>query len=87
MSCRILISGTITDASRARALRADHRTFPNSLRHAEALTFGLNCALGPDQLRQFIQELSPVSDASSPRTRTPGYPTPLVSTIFNAEHR
>ncbi len=36
--------------------------FYNSLRHAEALTFGLNCALGPDELRQYVQELSRIAE-------------------------
>jgi 5-methyltetrahydrofolate--homocysteine methyltransferase len=32
------------------------------LRHADALTFGLNCALGPDELRQYVQELSRIAE-------------------------
>lgn len=36
--------------------------FYNSLRHADALTFGLNCVLGPDELRQYVQELSRIAD-------------------------
>ncbi len=39
------------------AFRPDDETFYNSLRRAEALTFGLNCALGPDELRQYVEEL------------------------------
>ncbi|VEB04286.1 B12-dependent methionine synthase [Klebsiella pneumoniae] len=38
------------------------KPFYNSLRHAEALSFGLNCALGPDELRQYVQELSRIAE-------------------------
>ena len=53
----IMISGTITDASGRTLSGQTTEAFYNSLRHAEALTFGLNCALGPDELRQYVQEL------------------------------
>ncbi|BAN97276.1 methionine synthase [Plautia stali symbiont] len=36
--------------------------FYNSLRHAQPLSFGLNCALGPDELRQYVQELSRIAE-------------------------
>ncbi len=35
--------------------------FYNSLRHAQPISFGLNCALGPDELRQYIAELSRIA--------------------------
>lgn len=38
------------------------KRFYNSLRHADALSFGLNCALGPDELRQYVQELSRIAE-------------------------
>src|SRR5699024_2941708 len=34
----------------------------HSLRHAKPLSFGLNCALGPKELRQYVQELSRISE-------------------------
>jgi 5-methyltetrahydrofolate--homocysteine methyltransferase len=54
----IMISGTITDASGRTLSGQTTEAFYNSLRHADALTFGLNCALGPDELRQYVQELA-----------------------------
>jgi 5-methyltetrahydrofolate--homocysteine methyltransferase len=33
-------------------------TFYNALRHARPLSFGFNCALGPDSMRQYMEELS-----------------------------
>lgn len=44
----LMISGTITDASGRTLSGQTTEAFYNSLRHAEALSFGLNCALGPD---------------------------------------
>ncbi|MGM1295050.1 homocysteine S-methyltransferase family protein, partial [Enterobacter hormaechei] len=51
----IMISGTITDASGRTLSGQTTEAFYNSLRHAEALSFGLNCALGPDELRRIAE--------------------------------
>ncbi|EOU1339699.1 methionine synthase [Cronobacter malonaticus] len=58
----IMISGTITDASGRTLSGQTTEAFYNSLRHADALTFGLNCALGPDELRQYVAELSRIAE-------------------------
>ena len=58
----IMISGTITDASGRTLSGQTTEAFYNSLRHADALSFGLNCALGPDELRQYVQELSRIAE-------------------------
>ena len=54
----IMIYGTITDASGRTLSGQTTEAFYNSLIHAEPLSIGLNCALGPDALRQYVQELS-----------------------------
>lgn len=58
----IMISGTITDASGRTLSGQTAEAFYNSIRHANALTVGLNCALGADALKPHIQTLSDVSD-------------------------
>lgn len=58
----LMISGTITDASGRTLSGQTTEAFYNSLRHAEALSFGLNCALGPDELRQYVRELSRIAE-------------------------
>ena len=58
----IMISGTITDASGRTLSGQTTEAFYNSLRHARPLSIGLNCALGPDQLRQYVEELSRISE-------------------------
>ncbi len=58
----IMISGTITDASGRTLSGQMTEAFYNSLRHAEPISIGLNCALGPDLLRQYVAEMSRVAD-------------------------
>ncbi len=57
----VMISGTITDASGRTLSGQTTEAFWNSIRHAQPIAVGLNCALGPQELRQYIQELSRVS--------------------------
>ncbi len=58
----IMISGTITDASGRTLTGQVTEAFLNSLRHAQPVSIGLNCALGADQLRQYVEELSRLAD-------------------------
>ena len=58
----IMISGTITDASGRTLSGQTTEAFWNSVRHAEPLVVGLNCALGADELRPYVAELSRVAD-------------------------
>ncbi|MBE9638125.1 methionine synthase [Salipiger mangrovisoli] len=58
----VMISGTITDLS-GRTLSGQTPTaFWHSVRHAEPLTIGLNCALGANAMRPHLAELSSVAD-------------------------
>jgi len=58
----VMISGTITDASGRTLSGQTAEAFWNSLRHIKPLSFGLNCALGAKELRQYVEELSRVCD-------------------------
>ena len=58
----VMISGTITDQSGRTLTGQTPEAFWNSVRHAEPLSVGLNCALGPEALRPYLQELSSVSE-------------------------
>jgi 5-methyltetrahydrofolate--homocysteine methyltransferase len=58
----VMISGTITDRS-GRTLSGQTPTaFWHSVRHAQPVSIGLNCALGAAELRAHIDELSRVAD-------------------------
>ena len=54
----IIISGTITDASGRTLSGQTTEAFYNSISHANPIAVGLNCALGPDMLRQYVDALS-----------------------------
>ncbi len=58
----VMISGTITDASGRTLSGQTTEAFWNSVRHAAPFTVGLNCALGAEQMRPFVQEISRVAD-------------------------
>ncbi len=54
----IMISGTITDASGRTLSGQTTEAFWNSVRHANPMSVGLNCALGAKELRPYLEELS-----------------------------
>ncbi len=58
----VMISGTITDASGRTLSGQTTEAFYNSLRHVRPLSMGLNCALGPDMLRQYAEEMSRICE-------------------------
>lgn len=58
----VMISGTITDASGRTLTGQTTEAFYNSLRHARPLTIGLNCALGAQELRPYMAELSRIAE-------------------------
>ncbi|MFQ6370683.1 methionine synthase [Shewanella sp. YIC-542] len=58
----VMISGTITDASGRTLTGQTTEAFYNSLRHIRPLSFGLNCALGPKELRPYVEELARICE-------------------------
>ncbi len=58
----LMISGTITDASGRTLSGQTVEAFWNSLAHAKPLSIGFNCALGAEQLRPHIEEISGIAD-------------------------
>lgn len=71
MNCEIpiIVSGTITDASGRLLSGQTVEAFWHSIRHVDLLAVGLNCALGAEQIRPYLQELSNIID-----THTMVYP-------------
>ncbi len=57
----IMISGTITDASGRTLSGQTLEAFYISLLHAKPLSIGLNCALGAQEMRSHIAELSSIA--------------------------
>ncbi len=58
----IMISGTITDMSGRTLSGQTVEAFYNSMRHANPWSIGLNCALGPKQMRGFLTDLARVAE-------------------------
>ena len=56
------ISGTITDRSGRTLSGQTVEAFYNSVRHANPWAVGLNCALGPQDMRAFLADLSRVAE-------------------------
>lgn len=73
----IMISGTITDASGRTLTGQVTEAFYNSLRHAAPVSMGLNCALGPTELRQHVQEFARISEFGISAHPNAGLPNEL----------
>jgi len=80
----LIISGTVTDAS-GRILSGQTVTaFWHSVRHAQPLAVGLNCALGAALMRPYIQELAKVAgDTFISCYPNAGLPNPMSDTGFD----
>ena len=80
----LIISGTVTDAS-GRILSGQTVTaFWHSVRHAQPLAVGLNCALGAALMRPYIQELAKAAgDTFISCYPNAGLPNPMSDTGFD----
>jgi len=58
----VMLSGTITDRSGRTLSGQTAEAFWYSVRHARPFAIGLNCALGADELRPYIAEISRIAD-------------------------
>ena len=79
----IIISGTITDASGRTLSGQTVEAFWNSVRHAKPLAIGLNCALGAQLMRPYIEELSGIADTYVSAYPNAGLPNPLAETGYD----
>ena len=78
----IMVSGTITDLSGRTLTGQTVEAFYNSVSHARLLTIGLNCALGPKEMRPYLEELSRVAPIYVSCYPNAGLPDPLSATGF-----
>jgi 5-methyltetrahydrofolate--homocysteine methyltransferase len=58
----LMVSGTITDRSGRTLSGQTVGAFWQSVRHADPLTIGLNCALGGEEMRPHVEELAALAD-------------------------
>ncbi len=79
----IMISVTITDASGRTLSGQTPEAFWNSVRHARPLSVGINCALGAELMRPYIEELSGVAGVYVSVHPNAGLPNPLSETGYD----
>jgi 5-methyltetrahydrofolate--homocysteine methyltransferase len=82
-SLPIMISGTITDASGRTLTGQVTEAFYNSLVHANPISIGLNCALGAEDLRQYVEEMSRVANCYVSAHPNAGLPNPLAESGYD----
>jgi 5-methyltetrahydrofolate--homocysteine methyltransferase len=70
----IMISGTITDASGRTLSGQTLEAFYTSIAHANPLSVGLNCALGAQEMRPHIEELSQIASCFTSAYPNAGLP-------------
>ena len=79
----IMISGTVTDASGRILSGQTVPAFWHSVRHAQPLTIGLNCALGAALMRPYAEELSKIAETFVCIYPNAGLPNPMSDTGFD----
>ncbi len=82
----VMISGTITDQSGRTLSGQTTEAFYNSLRHARPISIGLNCALGPDLLRQYVEEMSRIAESHVSAHPNAGLPNEFGEYDLDAAH-
>jgi 5-methyltetrahydrofolate--homocysteine methyltransferase len=82
----LMISGTITDASGRTLSGQTTEAFWHSVMHARPLCVGLNCALGADAMRPYIQTLSKISDTYTHLYPNAGLPNEFGEYDDSPEH-
>ena len=73
----VIVSGTIVDASGRTLSGQTVEAFWYSVRHADPIVVGLNCALGPRQLREHLDVLSRIADRPVSAYPNAGLPNEL----------
>ena len=78
----MMISCTVTDRSGRMLSGQTVEAFLTSITHAQPLVVGLNCALGPDEMEPYVEELAHISPYYSGAYPNAGLPDPLSETGF-----
>lgn len=79
----LMISGTITDASGRTLSGQTIESFWYSVRHAQPLTIGINCALGAELMRPYLMSLAKIADTFVSVYPNAGLPNPLAVTGYD----
>lgn len=79
----VMLSVTITDASGRTLSGQTVEAFWNSVSHAKPFSVGINCALGAQEMRPYIEELSKISNCYISCYPNAGLPNPLSDTGYD----
>ncbi len=79
----LMLSVTITDNSGRTLSGQTVEAFWHSIRHAEPLSVGINCALGAGEMRPYIEALSEIADTRISCYPNAGLPNPLSETGYD----
>ncbi len=78
----VMLSFTITDLSGRTLSGQTVEAYWNSVSHFPLLSIGINCALGPKEMRPFIAELSKIAPVYVSAYPNAGLPNPMLPTGF-----
>jgi len=78
----VMLSFTITDLSGRTLSGQTVEAYWNSVSHMPLLSIGINCALGPKEMRPFIEELSRIAPIYVSTYPNAGLPNPMLPTGF-----
>jgi 5-methyltetrahydrofolate--homocysteine methyltransferase len=78
----VMLSFTITDLSGRTLSGQTVEAYWNSVSHFPLLSIGINCALGPKEMRPFIEELSGLAPIYLSAYPNAGLPNPMLPTGF-----
>jgi len=78
----VMVSFTITDRSGRTLSGQTVEAYWNSVSNHKLLSIGINCALGPKEMRPFVEELSDLADIFVSAYPNAGLPNPMLPTGF-----
>ena len=78
----VMLSFTITDQSGRTLSGQTVEGYWNSVSNIDLLSVGINCALGPKEMRPYIEELSKIAPINVSSYPNAGLPNPLLPTGF-----
>ena len=81
----IMISAAVGRGGETMISAQTVEAFWNAVKHVKPISVGLNCSLGPDLMRPFLEELSTRSSAAISCYPNAGLPNPLSPTGFDLQ--
>ena len=79
----IMISAAVGRGGETMISAQTVEAFWNAMKHVQPIAIGLNCSLGPDLMRPFLEELATKSDTAISCYPNAGLPNPLSPTGFD----